>query len=78
MTIVGLITEIKRIRTKKGESMAFVSIQDETGTISCTFFPQQYTSSNLLLIEMGMIVIEGNVERRQGKLQILVQHTKSI
>ena len=36
--VIGLVVEIKRIRTKKGESMAFVTLQDETGTISCTLF----------------------------------------
>ena len=65
--IAGLVTEIKRIRTKKGESMAFVSVQDETGIISCTIFPKQYISSNIHLVEMGMIIIEGTVEWRQRK-----------
>ena len=73
MIIIGLITEIKRIRTKKGESMAFVSVQDETGTVSCTFFPRNYSESNLLLNEMAMIRVEGTVEKRRGKPQILVQ-----
>jgi DNA polymerase-3 subunit alpha len=76
--LAGLITEIKRIRTKKGESMAFVSIQDETGTISCTLFPKQYALSNPHLTEMGMIHVEGAVERRRGKPQILVQQTKNL
>lgn len=76
--IVGLITEIKRIRTKKGEAMAFVTVQDDTGTLSCTFFPKQYTLSNELLTEKSMIHVEGTVERRRGTPQILVQKTVSI
>ena len=75
--MVGLITEIKRIRTKKGESMAFVTIQDETGQISCTLFPKQYTISESQLTEMAIIHVEGTVERRRGKPQILVQQTKN-
>jgi DNA polymerase III subunit alpha len=71
--IIGLVTEVKRIRTKKGESMAFVSVQDETGTVSCTFFPRNYAESSLLLTEMAMIRVEGTVENRRGKPQILVQ-----
>ena len=76
--IVGLIIEIKRIRTKKGESMAFITIQDETGHISCTLFPKQYTISSSQLTEMAIIHIEGMVERRRGKPQILVQQTKTV
>lgn len=76
--IIGLITEIKRIRTKKGEAMAFVNVQDESGIVSCTFFPRQYTISNVLLTEMTMIQVEGTVEHRRGKPQILVQKMDSV
>ena len=76
--VVGLITEIKRIRTKKGEAMAFVTLQDETGTVSCTFFPRQFMTSNPHLIEMDMMSIEGTVERRRGKPQIIVQKVNQI
>lgn len=74
--IAGLITDIKRIRTKKGEAMAFVTIQDETGEISCTFFPKQYAISSSQLVEMSMIQLVGTVERHRGKPQILVQQLK--
>ena len=69
--VIGLITEIKRIRTKKGESMAFVKLQDETSTVSCTFFPRQYASFNVHLTEMTMILIRGTVEKRRGPLKFL-------
>lgn len=78
ISIIGLITEIKRIRTKKGESMAFVKVQDETSTVSCTFFPRQYASFNVHLTEMTMILIQGTVEKRRGAPQILVQQVKKI
>ncbi|WP_203246660.1 DNA polymerase III subunit alpha [Sporosarcina beigongshangi] len=71
--IAGLITGIKRIRTKKGEAMAFVTIQDETADISCTFFPRQYALAAERLIEMTIIQLNGTVERHRGKPQILVQ-----
>ena len=76
--VIGLITEIKRIRTKKGEAMAFVHVQDETGTVSCTFFPREYEQSNKLLTEMSIVQIEGTVEKRRGKPQILVQKIVSV
>lgn len=71
VTVVGLIQEIKRIRTKKGESMAFVTLQDETGSISITLFPEEYAKYNLLLTELAIIVVEGKSERRNGRTQII-------
>lgn len=78
VTLAGLITEIKRIRTKKGEAMAFVSLQDDTGTISCTVFPKQYTIANDILDEKKMVIVKGTVERRRGQLQILVQQVNAV
>lgn len=69
--IIGLIEEIKRIRTKKGESMAFVTLQDDTGSISVTLFPEEYAKYNALLKEMSIIVVEGKSERRNGNTQII-------
>ncbi|GGA36933.1 DNA polymerase III subunit alpha [Psychrobacillus lasiicapitis] len=71
VTIVGLIQEIKKIRTKKGESMAFVTIQDETGSVSVTLFPEDYAKYNSLLEELAIIVVEGKSERRNGRTQII-------
>lgn len=76
--VIGLIIEIKKIRTKKGEAMAFVKVQDETGTVSCTFFPRQYDSFNTHLVNMNMIYIQGTVEKRRGTPQILIQEVEEI
>ena len=38
-TIVGMITELKTITTKKGDQMAFAKIQDYNGSVDLTFFP---------------------------------------
>ncbi|MFJ8063351.1 DNA polymerase III subunit alpha [Psychrobacillus sp. NPDC096426] len=71
VTVVGLIQDIKKIRTKKGESMAFVTIQDETGSISITLFPEDYAKYNFLLEEHAIIVVEGKSEHRNGRTQII-------
>ncbi|MEK3933903.1 DNA polymerase III subunit alpha [Sporosarcina sp. FSL W7-1349] len=76
VSIIGLLTNVKRIRTKKGEAMAFLEIQDDTGTISCTVFPQQYSSFNALLDEMTLVHVEGNVEWRNGKPQIIIRQLR--
>lgn len=76
--VVGLVIEVKKIRTKKGEQMAFVKIQDETERISCTFFPKQYTTYHQDLNEMDLLFVEGTTERRKGIPQILVQSIRKI
>ncbi|MFJ7827050.1 DNA polymerase III subunit alpha [Psychrobacillus sp. NPDC096623] len=72
--IVGLIQDIKRIRTKKGEAMAFLTVQDDTGNLSVTLFPEEYAKFNALLKEQEMLVITGKSERRNGRTQIITKH----
>ncbi|WP_313469531.1 OB-fold nucleic acid binding domain-containing protein, partial [Lysinibacillus sp.] len=75
--IIGIIEEVKKIRTKKGEQMAFVHLQDEYGTVSITLFPQVFQIVQELLVEDEMLWVEGVIERRFGKPQIKVKHAQT-
>lgn len=78
LQVAGMIREIKRIRTKKGEAMAFLTLQDETGELSCTIFPRQYAENNPLLQELAMVHITGTMEKRNGQTQLIVQQVKRV
>ena len=66
---VGLIAEIKKIRTKKGEQMAFTVVEDEYGSVSVTE-PQVFDAVSSWLVEGTAVYIEGVLEFRFGKPQI--------
>lgn len=75
--LTGIITDIKRIRTKKGEAMAFFKLQDDTGEVECTVFPKEYASLNRLLEEESGVRLSGHTELRNGRLQVIVKHMDS-
>ncbi|MEK5331774.1 DNA polymerase III subunit alpha [Lysinibacillus sp. FSL W8-0992] len=75
--MIGLIEEVKKIRTKKGEQMAFVQLQDEFGIVSVTLFPQVFQLVQEILIEDELLYIEGTLEKRFGKSQVKVKHAQS-
>jgi len=77
-SIVGMIEDIRKIRTKKGEAMAFVTIQDETSDVSCTLFPKDFANHSILLEDQRVISVEGIVEWRQGKPQIIVKKMRAL
>ena len=54
--IAGLVRSVKVISTKKGASMAFVKIADETDEIEITIFPELYVQS-LPLLEKNKLII---------------------
>ncbi|MFJ7730961.1 DNA polymerase III subunit alpha [Lysinibacillus sp. NPDC097231] len=75
--MIGMIEEVKKIRTKKGEQMAFVQLQDEFGMVSVTLFPQVFQLVQEILLEDELLYIEGTLERRFGKPQVKAKHAQT-
>ncbi|WP_153730653.1 DNA polymerase III subunit alpha [Sporosarcina obsidiansis] len=69
---MGIILSIKRIRTKKGESMAFFTLQDETEEVSCTVFPKLYTQISVDLKENQLVYVTGTIDYRNQSFQLII------
>ena len=74
--VVGVVENIRVIRTKQGHQMAFVELQDEYGSISVTLFPQQFETVSQLIAVDCFAYVEGSIEPRLGKIQIKVKQIK--
>ena len=67
----GIITEARRITTKKGDSMAFVKLEDFDGEIDVTIFPRVFYDVSKILLVDDVVVVEGRVESSNDTVQIL-------
>ena len=76
-TIIGVITKIREITTKKDSKMFFVNVKDDTGNISVTVFPTRYLSFKEVKVGM-VLLINGNVENRNNELQLVLNDFKQI
>ncbi len=72
------VSRIKTIRTKKGQEMAFLSISDETAEVDGTMFPNEYDKYLPILKKGQVFYIEGMMEERNGKQQVIIKQVKSI
>ncbi len=66
------ISEVKKIRTKKGDAMAFLSISDQTEEMEAVVFPIVFKRLTNLFQQGGMLLIEGKIEERSGKKQFII------
>ncbi len=69
--IGGLVRGVKVIRTKKGEPMAFVTLEDMHGTVEITVFSSLYAEIVPLLVEDNPVLVQGEVQRDEKSLKIL-------
>ncbi|MEH7885965.1 DNA polymerase III subunit alpha [Bacillus sp. JJ1609] len=67
------ITEQKKIRTKKGEAMAFLTLSDASGETEAVVFPAVYKQYGHVLTQGEMALLEGKFDQRDGKSQFVVQ-----
>lgn len=78
LTIAGLIAEKKVIMTKKGDKMAFVTLEDLSGKIECIFFPKAYADNFEALESQEPIVIDGYVRLSDDRRSVYVNQAKFI
>jgi len=69
--IGGMVRSTKTIMTRKGESMAFLTMEDQHGSIEVTIFSTLYASAGDLLVEDNPILIQGQVEKDENSIKIL-------
>jgi len=69
----AVIKKFKNIFTKKNNAkMAFVTLEDETGSIEAVIFPKVYDKISSLLEENKAVYIEGKINIRDGNPSILI------
>ena len=61
------IGEMKKIRTKKGEQMAFFTMSDQSGEMEAVVFPNVLKKMSTILQQGNILVVEGKIEERQGQ-----------
>ncbi|MCK4618533.1 MAG: DNA polymerase III subunit alpha [Desulfobacterales bacterium] len=69
--IGGIIINIKTIKTKKGDLMAFVTLEDQHKTVEIIIFSLAYAAVHELLIEDNTVIIQGRVKRDENSVKIL-------
>ena len=75
--MVILVNDIRKIKTKKNEDMAFINGTDETGSMDFVVFPQKI--NYLENLKAGsLVVIMGTVARRIDKYQININVVRSV
>jgi DNA polymerase III alpha subunit len=72
VTIAGILVASRRARTKTGEFMKFISLEDETGLVECVLFPEAYQRYGHLLIRRGPYLARGRVENQHGAVTLAV------
>jgi len=74
----GVISTIKKIMTRKGESMLFVKLEDATSTVELLVFPRLLQENSDLWVSGQAIILDGKVSDKDQEIKILVNRASAL
>ncbi|TMC58056.1 MAG: hypothetical protein E6J26_05535, partial [Chloroflexi bacterium] len=76
--MAGMVQSVRTINTKKGDTMAFVVLEDLQGTIEATVFPRLYARTQDYWQTDNSVVLRAKVEERDGKVKLLAESAEPL
>jgi len=65
VTIAGMVSALRKVRTKRGNDMGFVTLEDELTSVECVFFSDPWLNSRAALTAEVPLLVKGKLEKRQ-------------
>ncbi|MBL7139829.1 MAG: DNA polymerase III subunit alpha [Planctomycetes bacterium] len=72
VTVAGLLFAERRARTRTGEFMKFISLEDPTGTVEAVLLPDAYQRLGGRITTRGPYLVTGTVEEHFGAVSLIV------
>jgi DNA polymerase III subunit alpha len=74
VTVAGLLVRLRPYTTKKGQPMAFATLEDEQGSIDLVIFPSVYETYHAVLEVDQVYSVQGKVDMQEGRdLNVLAE-----
>ena len=73
VTVAGVVQDVRRITTKRGESMAFVRLEDLQGTLEVVVFPRILRETEAMWEEGRILLVRGKVDNRGDSPKLLCE-----
>jgi len=69
----GLIRTCKQLKSKKGDPMAFIALEDILDSVEVVVFPEVYARSQHLLSSTEPVIIQGTVQKDERGAKIIAE-----
>ncbi len=78
VTVGGIITKVHKIVTKKGDPMAFITIEDLSDNVEIIVFPKVYEKNQEMWEEGKIVLVEGKINTKDSAVKVLVDKYKEV
>jgi DNA polymerase-3 subunit alpha len=74
----GVVTKIQRLRTRNGQPMLFVKLEDLSNNIEIIVFPDQLEQNSSLWQENKILVVDGRLTQKDSEIKVICQKAEAI
>ncbi len=71
--IGGFLKLEKAHKTKKGDMMAFASIDDGQGVVEIVVFPNLYINTHQLITDEKPVILEGDIQKKESSINLIAK-----
>lgn len=76
--VAGVVSSIKKIMTRKNESMLFVKIEDGVSNVEILVFPKLLQETLLVWKEGNVVICQGKVSDKDNEVKLLANSAKEL
>ena len=78
VAIGGIIASIRQLKTRKGDRMAVIMLEDPHGSVEVVIFPEAFAKSASVLEAGAMVVVKGKVELDEEAVRMMASEVLPI
>ncbi|HEY9596208.1 MAG TPA: OB-fold nucleic acid binding domain-containing protein [Cyanophyceae cyanobacterium] len=78
ISAIVMLTDVKRIITKKGDPMAIIQMEDLTGQAEGVVFPKSYERIGSMIETDARLIVWGKADQREDKIQMIIEDAEPI
>ena len=71
VTVAGMVGAIRALTTRKGDPMAFVRIDDLSGSAETVLFTSVYSDARQLVESDAILLVKGRVDHKEGEVKLI-------
>lgn len=76
--LAGIISDLRVSITRKGAKMAYVTLEDLTGSCNILVFPKVFSSYHEILESESPIIVEGRINIQEEEIKIFAEEIKTL
>ena len=66
VVVGGILSMVKKLRTKKGDPMMFATLEDLTGSVELVIFSDTIDESGAAIEKDSVVIVKGNIDHKEG------------